>query len=113
MWVSDILCVIGWLCIAFAKNVLWLHFGRISSGIGIGLISYVVPVYIAEITPKHVRGTFTSSNQLLQNSGLAMVFFGGNFISWRKMALLGKTNYYFIINMEVMFKYGRKWHIEV
>ncbi|KAF2596161.1 hypothetical protein F2Q68_00012130 [Brassica cretica] len=69
MWVSDILCVIGWLCIAFAK--------------------------------------------LLQNSGLAMVFFGGNFISWRKMALLGKTNYYFIINMEVMFKYGRKWHIEV
>ncbi|XP_013663782.1 sugar transporter ERD6-like 18 isoform X2 [Brassica napus] len=89
MWVSDILCVIGWLCIAFAKNVLWLHFGRISSGIGIGLISYVVPVYIAEITPKHVRGTFTSSNQLLQNSGLAMVFFWGNFISWRKMALLG------------------------
>ncbi|XP_013616280.1 PREDICTED: sugar transporter ERD6-like 18 isoform X4 [Brassica oleracea var. oleracea] len=67
MWVSDILCVIGWLCIAFAK----------------------VPVYIAEITPKHVRGTFTSSNQLLQNSGLAMVFFWGNFISWRKMALLG------------------------
>ncbi|RID76569.1 hypothetical protein BRARA_B03534 [Brassica rapa] len=89
MWVSDILCVIGWLCIAFAKNVLWLHFGRISSGIGIGLISYVVPVYIAEITPKHVRGTFTFSNQLLQNSGVAMVFFWGNFISWRKMALLG------------------------
>ncbi|KAG5412000.1 hypothetical protein IGI04_008319 [Brassica rapa subsp. trilocularis] len=45
MWVSDILCVIGWLCIAFAK--------------------------------------------LLQNSGVAMVFFWGNFISWRKMALLG------------------------
>ncbi|CAN7125452.1 unnamed protein product [Brassica rapa subsp. narinosa] len=89
MWVSDILCVIGWLCIAFAKNVLWLHFGRISSGIGIGLISYVVPVYIAEITSKHVRGTFTFSNQLLQNSGVAMVFFWGNFISWRKMALLG------------------------
>nr|VDC92453.1 unnamed protein product [Brassica rapa] len=89
MWVSDILCVIGWLCIAFAKNVLWLHFGRISSGIGIGLISYVVPVYIAEITPKHVRGTFTFSNQLLQNAGLAMVYFLGNFISWRMMALLG------------------------
>ncbi|KAL0692387.1 hypothetical protein Bca4012_059567 [Brassica carinata] len=89
MWVSDILCVIGWLCIAFAKNVLWLNFGRISSGIGIGLISYVVPVYIAEITPKHIRGTFTFFNQLLQNSGLALVFFWGNFISWRKMALLG------------------------
>ncbi|CAH2044551.1 unnamed protein product [Thlaspi arvense] len=63
MWVSDILCITGWLSIAFAKDVMWLNFGRISSGIGIGLISYVVPVYIAEITPKHVRGTFTFSNQ--------------------------------------------------
>uniref|UniRef100_M4DVP9 Major facilitator superfamily (MFS) profile domain-containing protein n=1 Tax=Brassica campestris TaxID=3711 RepID=M4DVP9_BRACM len=67
MWVADILCVIGWLCIAFAK----------------------VPVYIAEITPKHVRGTCTFSTQLLQNAGLAMVYFLGNFISWRMMALLG------------------------
>ncbi|KAL0792462.1 hypothetical protein Bca101_063839 [Brassica carinata] len=63
MWVSDILCITGWLCIAFAKDVLWLNIGRFSSGIGLGLISYVVPVYIAEITPKHVRGTFTFSNQ--------------------------------------------------
>ncbi|XP_056865397.1 sugar transporter ERD6-like 18 isoform X1 [Raphanus sativus] len=70
-------------------DVLWLDFGRLSSGIGIGLISYVVPVYIAEIAPKHVRGTFTFSNQLLQNAGVAMVYFGGNFLNWRMMALLG------------------------
>uniref|UniRef100_A0A1J3H914 Sugar transporter ERD6-like 18 n=2 Tax=Noccaea caerulescens TaxID=107243 RepID=A0A1J3H914_NOCCA len=89
MWVSDILCITGWLSIAFSKDVMWLNFGRISSGIGIGLISYVVPVYIAEITPKHVRGTFTFSNQLLQNAGIAMVFSFGNFINWRTMALLG------------------------
>nr|VDD39037.1 unnamed protein product [Brassica oleracea] len=89
MWVSNILCITGWLSIAFAKDVLWLDFGRISSGIGIGLISYVVPVYIAEITPKHVRGTFTFSNQLLQNAGVSMVYFCGNFLEWRMMALLG------------------------
>ncbi|KAJ0253804.1 Sugar transporter ERD6-like 17 [Hirschfeldia incana] len=89
MWVSNILCITGWLSIAFAKDVLWLDFGRISSGIGVGLISYVVPVYIAEITPKHVRGTFTFSNQLFQNAGLAMVYFCGNFLNWRMMALLG------------------------
>ncbi|KAF8097960.1 hypothetical protein N665_0278s0021 [Sinapis alba] len=89
MWVADILCVIGWLCIAFAKDVLWLNIGRISSGIGIGLISYVVPVYIAEITPKHIRGICTFSTQLIQNAGLAIVYFLGNFINWRMMALLG------------------------
>ncbi|KAL0890790.1 hypothetical protein Bca101_014773 [Brassica carinata] len=44
MWVSNILCITGWLSIAFAKDVLWLDFGRISSGIGIGLTSYVAKV---------------------------------------------------------------------
>ncbi|KAG7556721.1 Major facilitator sugar transporter-like [Arabidopsis suecica] len=89
MWVSDILCITGWLSIAFAEEVVLLNFGRITSGIGFGLTSYVVPVYIAEITPKHVRGTFTFSNQLLQNAGLAMIYFCGNFINWRTLALLG------------------------
>ncbi|XP_023635919.1 sugar transporter ERD6-like 18 isoform X4 [Capsella rubella] len=89
LWVSDIFCIIGWFSIAFAKDVMWLDLGRISSGIGLGLISYVVPVYIAEISPKHVRGTFNFSNQLLQSSGTAMVYFTGSFINWRTLALLG------------------------
>ncbi|XP_010550966.1 PREDICTED: sugar transporter ERD6-like 18 [Tarenaya hassleriana] len=89
MWVSDLFCIMGWLSIAFAKDVLWLDFGRISSGIGVGLISYVVPVYIAEITPKHMRGAFVFSNQLLQNCGIAMIYFFGNFINWRTLAIIG------------------------
>ncbi|XP_010421638.1 PREDICTED: sugar transporter ERD6-like 18 isoform X1 [Camelina sativa] len=89
MWVSDILCIIGWFSIALAKDAMWLNIGRISSGIGLGLISYVVPVYIAEVSPKHVRGTFTFTNQILQNCGLAMVYFSGNYINWRTLALIG------------------------
>jgi len=42
MWVSDFLCITGWLSIAFAKEVVLLNFGRIISGIGFGLTSYVV-----------------------------------------------------------------------
>jgi MFS family permease len=61
LWACDLFCIFGWLSIAFAKNVLWLDLGRISLGIGVGLTSYVVPVYIAEITPKHVRGAFSAS----------------------------------------------------
>ncbi|XP_010546664.1 PREDICTED: sugar transporter ERD6-like 18 isoform X2 [Tarenaya hassleriana] len=89
MWVSDLLCIVGWFSIAFAKDVIWLDFGRISSGIGVGLISYVVPVYVAEITPKHMRGAFVFSNQLLQNCGVALIYFFGNFINWRALALIG------------------------
>ncbi|KAG7624098.1 Major facilitator superfamily domain [Arabidopsis thaliana x Arabidopsis arenosa] len=89
LWACDFFCVFGWLSIAFAKNVFWLDLGRISLGIGVGLISYVVPVYIAEITPKHVRGAFTASNQLLQNSGVSLIYFFGTVINWRVMAVIG------------------------
>ncbi|XP_048636122.1 sugar transporter ERD6-like 11 isoform X2 [Brassica napus] len=71
------------------RDVLWLDAGRISLGIGVGLISYVVPVYIAEITPKHVRGAFTSSNQLFQNCGLSVIYFFGTVINWRLLAIIG------------------------
>ncbi|XP_024015084.1 sugar transporter ERD6-like 9 isoform X2 [Eutrema salsugineum] len=70
-------------------NIIWLDFGRFFVGIGVGLISYVIPVYIAEITPKNVRGTFTFSNQLLQNCGLATAYYLGNSMSWRTIALIG------------------------
>nr|XP_034917980.1 sugar transporter ERD6-like 18 isoform X2 [Populus alba] len=65
MWLSEIFCIPGWLLIAFAKNAWWLDIGRLSIGVGVGLITYVVPVYIAEITPKNHRGGFTSVDGLL------------------------------------------------
>ncbi|VVA96562.1 unnamed protein product [Arabis nemorensis] len=89
LWLADLFCITGWLAIALAKSIIWLDLGRFFVGIGVGLISYVVPVYVAEITPKHVRGAFTFSNQLLQNCGVAIAYYFGNFISWRTLALIG------------------------
>ncbi|KAG5399174.1 hypothetical protein IGI04_020988 [Brassica rapa subsp. trilocularis] len=89
LWLAEGFCISGWFAIALAKNVIWLDLGRFFVGIGVGLISYVIPVYIAEITPKNVRGTFTFSNQLLQNCGLATVYYLGNFMAWRTIALIG------------------------
>ncbi|XP_077218123.1 sugar transporter ERD6-like 5 isoform X2 [Tasmannia lanceolata] len=65
MGLSDIFCITGWLAIFFSKAAWSLDLGRLSVGYGIGLLSYVVPVYIAEITPKNLRGGFTAANQLL------------------------------------------------
>ena len=39
-------------------------FYRIVGGLGIGIASNVSPVYIAEVSPAHVRGKFVSLNQL-------------------------------------------------
>jgi sugar porter (SP) family MFS transporter len=37
---------------------------RMLSGIGIGLASALSPMYIAEVTPSHIRGRFVSLNQM-------------------------------------------------
>ncbi|XWS64594.1 hypothetical protein CRYUN_Cryun05aG0016800 [Craigia yunnanensis] len=88
MWFSEVFCTAGWLSIAFAKSALWLDIGRLSIGFGVAMISYVVPVYIAEITPKSHRGSFASTNQLMTTSGFALVYFIGTFISWRALAMI-------------------------
>ncbi|KAG6646531.1 hypothetical protein CIPAW_07G013700 [Carya illinoinensis] len=69
MWFSEIFSLAGWLAVAFAK----------------------VPVYIAEITPKDIRGQFTSSNQLMICCGLSLMYFIGNAVTWRTLALIGAT----------------------
>ncbi|CAH8354276.1 unnamed protein product [Eruca vesicaria subsp. sativa] len=89
MWFAQVFCIGGWLAIAFAQDTIWLDAGRFSTGFAVGLFSYVIPVYIAEITPKHVRGAFVFANQLMQSCGLSLYYVIGNFVHWRNLALIG------------------------
>ncbi|KAH9688755.1 Sugar transporter ERD6-like 5 [Citrus sinensis] len=92
-----------------------LYLGRFSLGIGLVLMAYVVsdvnnfvvaefmceasdsiciivarqiPVYIAEITPKNIRGAFTAAFQFLLTSGLSVMYLVGTVVSWRALALI-------------------------
>lgn len=89
MGFSEIFCIVGWLCVAFSKVAWWLDLGRLLVGCGMGLLSYVVPVYIAEITPKNLRGGFTTVHQLMICCGVSMTYLLGAFVNWRILALLG------------------------
>lgn len=42
----------------------WFIFWRIVGGLGIGIASNVSPIYIAEVSPQHLRGRLVSLNQL-------------------------------------------------
>ncbi|XP_010528844.1 PREDICTED: sugar transporter ERD6-like 17 isoform X1 [Tarenaya hassleriana] len=86
--ISQLFFIIGWLAIASAKTVWMLDFGRLCCGIAIGLLSYTIPVYIAEVTPKTIRGGCIFANQLLQNCGMAIMYSVGNFLRWRTLALI-------------------------
>ncbi|KAL2662614.1 hypothetical protein AAZV13_02G050800 [Glycine max] len=81
--------IIGWLAISFAKDSSFLYMGRLLEGFGVGIISYVVPVYIAEIAPQHLRGGLGSVNQLSITIGIMLAYLLGLFVNWRVLAILG------------------------
>ncbi|TMW94357.1 hypothetical protein EJD97_010395 [Solanum chilense] len=84
MRMSAIFCITGWLA-----GTLVLDMGRFLTGYGIGIFSYVVPVYIAEIAPKNLRGGLTTINQLMIVCGSSAAYLLGTIITWRNLALTG------------------------
>jgi SP family facilitated glucose transporter-like MFS transporter 8 len=89
MRLSSVISAIGWLIIYLAKGDVPLDFGRFLTGYGCGTLSFVVPVFIAEISPRKLRGALATLNQLFIVIGLASMFLIGAVVNWRTLALTG------------------------
>ncbi|KMZ56891.1 Sugar transporter ERD6-like 16 [Zostera marina] len=89
MGFSSVFCLFGWFAIYFAGSSIWLDLGRLFGGVGIGVFSYVVPVFVAEISPANLRGTLTAINQVMICGGVASVYIIGLFVTWRRLTILG------------------------
>ncbi|KAL9233275.1 hypothetical protein vseg_008296 [Gypsophila vaccaria] len=88
MGFADLLYIGGWLAIAFSQGAWSLDLGRLVLGFATSLGDYAVPVYIAEISPKNVRGSLVFLSQLMFFSGMASVLLVGLVTTWRILALI-------------------------
>lgn len=76
-WLGRRLCILlasfifsaGGFIMCFAPNKEVLLLGRITVGLGIGLASMTVPVYIAEVSPPQLRGQLVTINTLFITGG--------------------------------------------
>ena len=94
--INAVIFAVGALGCAFAANVTVLIAMRIVIGIAIGITSYVVPMYIAEISPARRRGALVTLNQLMITIGILVSYVTDywlsddqNLESWRWMFLVG------------------------
>lgn len=109
MWMSSAICIAGWLMIYLSMGCLSLDFGRFITGFGIGVLSYVVPVYIAEITPTHLRGTLLLVHQISIAMGLLVAYLVGAYVSWRTLALTGMIPCIFMIGGLFFIPESPRW----
>jgi sugar porter (SP) family MFS transporter len=94
--VNAVIFAIGAIGCGYASDVHLLISMRILVGIAIGITSYVVPMYIAEISPAAHRGFLVTLNQLMITIGLLASYItdygfsdNTNPESWRWMFLIG------------------------
>ncbi|KAL2335258.1 hypothetical protein Fmac_016471 [Flemingia macrophylla] len=83
------LAIGAFLC-ATAQSVRPMIMGRLLAGIGIGVTSAIVPLYISEISPTEIRGALGSVNQLFICIGILLALvaglpLAGNPLWWRTM----------------------------
>jgi sugar porter (SP) family MFS transporter len=86
--------MLGSVVTAMAQNPSWLIAGRLLLGIAVGVASFSVPLYIAEIAPAAKRGRLVSFFQLAITIGILISYLAGYFFSgandgWRMMFWAG------------------------
>ncbi|WP_328610400.1 sugar porter family MFS transporter [Amycolatopsis sp. NBC_00345] len=90
---SGAVFTVGTLGAALAGGAPLLVAFRFVMGIGVGIASVVVPMYLSELAPKEVRGKLTSLMQLLVTIGILVAYITDYALSgagaWRWMIGLG------------------------
>ena len=71
---AGIIFTISAIGTAFSPSVSWLITGRVISGIGIGIASFISPMYIGELVPAKVRGSLVAVNMLAITTGIVVAY---------------------------------------
>lgn len=93
---SAVIFAVGALWSGFAPDIYHLIFSRLFLGVAIGVSSFAVPLYIAEISPARMRGTLVSMFQLMITIGVLISYLSDLFFAneldvtcWRPMFYVG------------------------
>ena len=72
---TAVIFILGSILCAFSPNVYVLILSRIFVGFAVGIVNFVVPLYLSEVSPKNLRGTLVSLYQWAITAGILFSYF--------------------------------------
>ena len=81
LFISAVLFLLSAIGTSLPHDIVTFILFRILGGVGIGVASISTPMYIAEITPAHLRGRMVALNQIAIVGGIAATSFANYFIA--------------------------------
>ena len=111
----------GFAAIALGTTSTQLMAGRVATGVGIGVVSVVTPMYLAEISPPSLRGGLVCVSQLAIVTGILLVYvLGFELVSaeespheriqgWRLLAALGCGPPFLLIMLSPLIPESPHW----
>lgn len=87
---TGIIFAIGSIMCAYAISPFWLIVSRMVIGLAVGMVNFIVPVYLSEIAPQKIRGMLVSLYQLAITAGILFSYlinrvFANAEYNWRWM----------------------------
>ena len=91
---TAIIFIIGSVLCALAPNIYVLILSRILVGLAVGIVNFIVPLYLSEVAPKQMRGTLVSLYQWAITAGILFSYvingaFASAVYNWRWMLFAG------------------------
>ncbi|XP_076461975.1 solute carrier family 2, facilitated glucose transporter member 8-like [Babylonia areolata] len=86
IFLSSLPFLLGYGSMIVAQSVSYLYVGRFLTGVGSGMVTVCVPMYVAEIATKSRRGVLGSCVQLFIVIGICLAYIQGINDEWKEMA---------------------------
>lgn len=91
---TALIFAVGSILCAVSVSIGWLIAGRVIIGLAVGMVNFVIPLYLSEISPQKVRGMLVSLYQLAITAGILFSYlinrvFALSEYNWRWMLLSG------------------------
>ncbi|APC96777.1 sugar porter family MFS transporter [Francisella frigiditurris] len=113
MIATSLLFIVGTLVATFAPNIACLVVGRFMLGSAIGIASYAVPLFIAEVAPASKRGSLVLWNGAFLTGGQVIAFVVNYLLTssgdWRLMIATGLVPAILLFIGMCFMPYSPKW----